>query len=111
VLIILAIIAAVFFLPSPWGLVAIAGAIVVDLTEVGFGLWYAKRRRPQTGVEALVGSVGRVVVRCDPDGQVRVAGELWQAHSEPEADKGEEVRVEAVGPDLVLSVQPIRAGA
>ena len=109
-LIILSIIAAIWFLPSPWGLIAVAGAIVVDLTEVGFGLWYAKRRKPQTGVEALVGSVARVVVRCDPDGQVRVAGELWQAHADPVAEEGDEVTVDAVGPDLVLSVRPVRAG-
>lgn len=109
-LVILAILAAIFLLPSPWGLIAIVAALVVDLTEVGFGLWYAKRRRPQTGVEALVGSIARVVVRCDPLGQVRVSGELWQARCEPPAEPGDEVRVEAIGPDLVLTVRPVLSG-
>jgi membrane protein implicated in regulation of membrane protease activity len=110
VLIILAVIAAIFFLPSPWGLIAIVGAVAVDLAEVGFGLWYAKRRKPQTGVEALIGSVGQVVVRLDPRGQIRVKGELWQAEADGIAEPGDDVRVEAVGPDLVLTVRPVRAG-
>ena len=109
-LVLIAILAAVFFLPSPWGLVAVLGALVVDLAEVGFGLWYAKRRKPQTGAEALIGAIGRVVVRCDPLGQVRVAGELWQARAEDGADTGDDVRVEAVGPDLVLTVRPVASG-
>ena len=85
-------------------------ALVVDLAEVGFGLWYAKRRRPQTGAEALIGSIARVVVRCDPLGQVRVDGELWQARADGGADTGDDVRVEAVGADLVLSVRPVASG-
>jgi membrane protein implicated in regulation of membrane protease activity len=110
VLVILAILAAIFFLPSPWGLIAVVGALIVDLAEVGFGLWYAKRRRPQTGAEALVGSTAVVVVRCDPLGQVRVGGELWQARCEPTAEAGHDVRVEAIGPDLVLTVRPVLPG-
>ena len=109
-LVILAILAAIFLLPSPWGLIAVIGAAVVDLTEVGFGLWYAKRRRPQTGAEALVGTIAQVVVRCDPLGQVRAEGELWQARCEPTAEAGDDVRVEAIGPDLVLTVRPVPSG-
>jgi membrane-bound serine protease (ClpP class) len=110
VLVLLAILAAVFFLPSPWGLVAVLAALVVDLAEIGFGLWYAKRRKPQTGTEALIGAVGKVTVRCNPLGQVRVAGELWQARAEDGAEAGESVRVEAVGEDLVLRVRPVATG-
>jgi membrane protein implicated in regulation of membrane protease activity len=111
VLVLIAILAAIFFLPSPWGLVAVLVALVVDLSEVGFGLWYAKRRKPQTGSEALIGRFAHVVVRCDPLGQVRVeGGELWQARAEEGAEAGEQVRVEAVGADLVLSVRPVASG-
>jgi membrane-bound serine protease (ClpP class) len=107
VLVLLAIVAAIFFLPSPWGLVAISVAPVVALAEIAFGLWYAKRRRVTTGAEALVGEVGTVVVRLDPLGQVRVDGELWQARSEVPAERGRPVRVEAVGADLILTVRPV----
>ena len=52
-----------------------------------------------------------MVVRCDPLGQVRVdGGELWQARADEGAETGEEVRVEAVGADLVLSVRPVAPG-
>jgi membrane-bound serine protease (ClpP class) len=111
VLVLLAILAAIFLLSSPWGLVAVSCAIVVDLAEIVFGLWYAKRRRVQTGTEALQGAIGTVVVRLDPHGQVRVAGELWQARSEKPADPGDEIRVESVGPDLILAVRPVAKGA
>ena len=109
-LVILAILAAIFLLPSPWGIVAIVAAFCVDVAEVGFGLWYAKRRKPQTGTEALVGSIAVVVIRCDPLGQVRANGELWQARSDPTAEPGDDVRVEALGPDLVLTVRPVQPG-
>jgi membrane protein implicated in regulation of membrane protease activity len=110
VLVIIAILAAIFLLPSPWGIIAIVAAFCVDVAEVGFGLWYAKRRKPQTGREALVGAIAQVTVRCDPLGQVRAKGELWQARSEARAEAGDDVRVEAIGPDLVLTVRPVRSG-
>jgi membrane-bound serine protease (ClpP class) len=106
VLVLLAVVLALFVLPSPWGLVAVCAAIAIDLAEIGFGLWYAKRRRVQTGAEALVGAVGTVVVRIDPEGQVRVAGELWQARSDTPLDPGDSVRVERIGDDLTLDVRP-----
>ena len=110
-LVLLAIFLAIFVLPWPWGLVAVCAAIVVDLAEIGFGLWYAKRRRVQTGAEALVGAVGIVVVRCDPEGQVRVRGELWQARSDRPLNPGDSVRVEGIGSDLTLDVRPVTHAA
>ena len=96
-------------LPSPWGIVAVAVALVVDLAEIAFGFWYTKRRRPQAGAETLIGADALVVLRCDPLGQVRVQGELWQARSDPPAARGETVRVQSVGPDLILDVRPVGA--
>ena len=37
-LVLLAVVLAVFLLPSPWGLVAVSAAIAIDLAEIGFGL-------------------------------------------------------------------------
>jgi len=107
VLVLLAIAAAVFVLPSPWGVVAVVAAVLVDLAEIAVAVWYTRRRRPRTGVEALPGSVGRVVVACRPLGQVRLEGELWQARSDPPADRGAEVEVLAVEPGLLLAVRPV----
>jgi membrane protein implicated in regulation of membrane protease activity len=101
VLLVAAILAAVFWLPSPWGLAAVAGAAVVEVAEVGFWIWLSKRRAVATGAEALPGSRGVVVA----GGQVRVAGELWRADSPDDLAPGDEVVVERLDPDLVLIVR------
>jgi membrane protein implicated in regulation of membrane protease activity len=105
VLLVLAILAAVFVLPAPWGIVAVVGAAAVEIGEVWFWLWYTRRRKPVTGVEALAGARGVVVAACRPEGQVRVLGELWRARCEEGAGAGDEVEVERLDPDLLLIVR------
>jgi membrane protein implicated in regulation of membrane protease activity len=104
-LLLLAILAAVFWLPSPWGLVAVVAAAVYELVEVGFFVWYSRRRGATTGAEALPGSTGRVVETCRPLGMIRVDCELWRARCDEGADPGETVVVESLGPDLTLIVR------
>jgi membrane protein implicated in regulation of membrane protease activity len=104
-LLVLALIAAIFWLPAPWGYLAVIGAAVVEIAEVGVFIWYSKRRRATTGAEALPGLRGTVVEACRPTGQIRVDGELWRAFCEEGADPGEAVVVESLGPDLTLIVK------
>jgi len=104
-LLLLAIVAAVFWLPAPWSYVALVLAAVVEAAEVGVYVWYSKRRRATTGAEALVGAAGTVVEACIPLGRVRVVGELWRARCAEGAEVGEMVVVEALGPDLTLLVR------
>ena len=104
-LLLLAILAAVFLLPTPWSYVAVILAAIVELVEVRIFLWYSRRRRATTGAEALAGQEGRVVETCRPIGQIRVAGELWRAHCEDGADRGERVVVDELGPELTLFVR------
>jgi membrane-bound serine protease (ClpP class) len=106
VLILLAILAAAFVLPSPWGVVAIVAAVVIDVAEIAFGLWYARRRKPQAGAEALTGMRARATTRLDPVGSVRVHGELWRARSEEPVEPGEDVLVLRVDDELTLHVEP-----
>lgn len=80
------------------------GAAIVEVVEVGVFVWYSKRRRAETGAEALPGRRGTVVEACRPIGQIRVDGELWRARCEQGADPGERVVVEALGPELTLIV-------
>ena len=100
-----AILLAVFVLPEPWGLAAVAGAGVIEVGEAWFWIRLSKRRPVQTGAEALVGAQAEVVSPCRPDGQVRVLGELWRARCEVGADSGETVRVRALD-GLTLIVEP-----
>jgi membrane protein implicated in regulation of membrane protease activity len=104
-LLVVALLAAVFWLPPPWSYVAVIFAAMVETAEVSLFVWYSKRRRATTGAEALPGAIGTVVEACRPVGQIRLAGELWRARCEDGADPGETVVVESLGPALTLLVR------
>ena len=94
-----AILLAIFVLPSPWGIVAIAAGGLIDIAESLVLLKWSRRRRAVTGVEALFGKAAVVSTLT----QVRVAGELWEARSDDSLVVGEEVDV--IGVDgLTLQV-------
>ena len=100
-----AILLAILVLPSPWGIVAVVCGGLIDIGESVALLRWSRRRRAVTGAEALVGQ--RAVVSSP--GQVRVAGELWEAHSDEPLVPGEEVEVARVD-GLTLEVsRPSRA--
>lgn len=77
--ILVALLLAIFFLPSPWGAVAVSAAVVVDTGESLLLIHWSRRRRAQVGAETLVGKSGIAVGPLSPEGQVRVDGELWKA--------------------------------
>ena len=102
---VVALLLALYVLPSPWGLVVVVGAIFFEIFEVAFWRWYSKRRGVQVGAETLIGLEGAVVTPCRPQGQVRLQGEIWDARCEAGAGAGERVRV--VSRDgLTLLVEP-----
>jgi membrane-bound serine protease (ClpP class) len=90
-----AIILAVFA-PWPWNLIAVLGGLAIETVELTWGLRLARRWRPQTGAEAMIGQTAEVVVPCRPTGQVRIKGELWQARCAEGADVGQSVRIEGL---------------
>ena len=104
-LFLIALVLAIFFLPSPWGIVLVVVAAVVDLTEVGIGLWWSRRRKAAVGGEALVGATGVAIEDLWPEGQVKVNGELWRAHCEVGCDAGTSVVVRRLD-GLTLEVEP-----
>jgi membrane-bound serine protease (ClpP class) len=83
----------------PWpSLIGIPAAMAVILAFAARKAWQARRARPVTGQEGLLGAVGTVKVALEPDGSVFVWGERWQATSangQP-IPVGERVRVTAV---------------
>jgi membrane-bound serine protease (ClpP class) len=109
VLLVAAVVAAFLFVPAPWGIVLVAVAALIEVAETAFWIRLSRRRRAQVGAETLIGALGIVSEPCRPLGQVRLAGELWQARCEAGADEGEEVRV--VGRSgLVLAIEPLADG-
>jgi membrane protein implicated in regulation of membrane protease activity len=105
VLFLIALLLAIFLLPSPWGFIVVACALVVDVLEVSVGLWYSKRRRATVGTDALVGVTGVAIDDLFPEGQVKVNGEIWRARCEAGCDAGAAVVVRAVN-GLTLEVEP-----
>jgi membrane-bound serine protease (ClpP class) len=98
-----AILLAIFVLPYPWGILAVVAGGLTDVAESLVLLKWSRRRSAVTGVEALV---GRTAVVSSPT-QVRVAGELWEAKSEHPLVSGEEMEVNGVD-GLTLRVSPRR---
>ena len=87
-----AILLAIFVLPAPWGLVLVVAGGLADIAESLVLVRWSKRRRVATGAEALVGRTAVVATLT----QVRVAGELWSARSTDELVPGSEVVVRDV---------------
>ena len=54
-----AILLAVFVLPTAWGIPVILAAADIEIGETGFWLWYTRRRRVQMGPETLIGAAPR----------------------------------------------------
>ena len=87
-----AILLAIFVVPWPWGLVVVIVGGAVDIAESVFMLRWSRRRRAATGAEALIGE--RAIVATPT--QVRIAGELWEARAGDVLVPGEEVVVRDV---------------
>jgi len=78
----------------------LAVPVIIMLAWAGFAVFTyrmgsrALKKKPLDGLPDMVGSKGKVVSRLDPDGLVRIKGELWKAKSDGgEINTGEEVIV------------------
>ena len=102
-----AMIALALLVLPPWlGLIAVVVGIVVELAEVGFWIRFLRRYKVRTGSEGLVGSVAEVVENCDPEGQVRLRGEIWRARAPRSTPATVGQLVQVVGVDgLTLEVR------
>jgi membrane-bound serine protease (ClpP class) len=96
VLFLIALLLAIFVLPSPWGLVAVIVGAALDIAETGAFVWWSKRRQATVGVETLVGRHGVAVGDLWPSGQVKVGGEIWQARCAGGCDAGTQIVVRSV---------------
>ena len=102
-----AMIALALLVLPPWlGLIAVATGIVVELAEVGFWIRFLRRYKVRTGSEGLVGAVAEVVETCDPEGRVRLRGEIWRARGSRSTPASVGQVVEVTGVDgLTLEVR------
>lgn len=71
---------------------------------IGFGI-KAQSRKPTTGIEGIVGEIGEAINNLEPEGQIKVHGELWNAESlDGFIGKGTRVKVTQVS-NLKLMVR------
>jgi membrane protein implicated in regulation of membrane protease activity len=105
VLFLIALLLAFFVLPSPWGVVAVVAAGLLDIGETALFMWWSKRRRATVGSQTLVGKTGVALGELWPTGQVKVDGEIWQARCEGGCDTGTAIVVRSVD-GLTLVVDP-----
>ncbi|HEX6680300.1 MAG TPA: NfeD family protein, partial [Gaiellaceae bacterium] len=92
----IALILAILFVPWPWSLFVIMGGLAIETGEIVWGLRLARRWKPKTGAEAMIGREAEVVSPCRPLGEVRVHGELWKARCEEGAEVGDRVCIERI---------------
>ena len=78
----------------------LAVLIILMLAWAGFAVFSyrmgsrALKRKPEGGLADMLGTRGEVVRRLDPEGMVRIKGELWKAKSAGrKIESGEEVTV------------------
>lgn len=104
-LFLIGVLLAIFVLPSPWGLVAVAIGAALDIAETCLFIWWSKRHKTSVGVDSLVGKIGVAVGRLWPEGQVKVNGEIWKARCDGGCEAGTAVVVRGVD-GLTLDVEP-----
>lgn len=98
---------------NKWGIGAIAGIVTVIFTLFIQITWRAQRRANElirkSGTAALIGKVGIVKQKFDPNGIVLLHGERWIASltvKSRDVLEGDEVKVDSVD-GIVLKVAPI----
>ncbi len=60
---------------------------------LGYLVFKSQRRKPTLGMEGLIGEIGEVRLKMNPNGKVFVHGEHWNAEGDGEITVGEKVRV------------------
>jgi membrane protein implicated in regulation of membrane protease activity len=93
---VVALLVAVLLLEEPWNWVVVGIGATWEIAETVLIVRWSQRRRSVVGTEALVGRVGVVAGDCMPEGQVRIAGELWRARCAGGAAAGDEVVIREV---------------
>jgi membrane-bound serine protease (ClpP class) len=87
----------------------IPGSLLLAAAVLGLGrlALNAQRRPPQTGVDAMIGEIGRTRTPVAPDmpGQIDARGEIWRAISREALPAGTAVRVVAIT-GLTVLVEP-----
>ena len=96
-----------FVLPSPWNVIGVCVAAVIEVGELYLWKRFLDGYRVRGGAEGMIGERAEVIEACDPAGRVKLRGEIWSAIAVDGRTfaPGERVRVTAVD-GLVVRVGP-----
>lgn len=106
------VLGALMLFDTPGSLFRVSWSVIIPaaLLTAGFFLfamgmaWRTWKTRPTTGREGLIGERAVVRRRIDPQGQVLIRGEIWQARADETLEPGDSVEVVAVD-GLTLEVR------
>ncbi len=77
-------------------LIAVVLTTAFFIFAISYGI-KAQLKKPATGIEGLIGETGEALEDLNPEGQVRVHGELWNAISiEGFISRGSKIKVEEI---------------
>ena len=99
---------AILFVDPPWRWLIIGALLLTDVVEIAIWLKW-RNKKSITGIDSMVGAEGRAMTPLDPDGQVKVRGQVWSAHASERVEVGDDVTVTAVD-GLKLEVAPRASG-
>ncbi|HEV8539157.1 MAG TPA: NfeD family protein, partial [Bacteroidota bacterium] len=91
-----------------WEIIALTVLVTATffIFIIGLGL-KAQRRKPVTGTQGMVGLVGEAFTALQPEGSVRIHGEIWHAISlEGTIEQGAKVKTESIE-NLKLKVRKL----
>lgn len=100
--------------PEPFFKVSLSVIIPAVLTTLAFFLFAvglalkAQRKKPTTGPQGIVGEVGMTIEKIDPEGRIKIHGEIWRATCSHPLKANEKVIVRRVLDGLVLEIEPYR---
>lgn len=72
-----------FLLPSPLNVILFGLALLLEVGEIFLWIKFLERYRVRGGAEGMIGERATVIETCDPEGLVRVRGEMWKATADP----------------------------
>jgi membrane-bound serine protease (ClpP class) len=91
-----------------WHVIAMFVVITVLFFFIAIGLGIrALKRKPATGEEGIIGEIGKAITALNPNGLVRVHGEIWDAESlDSKIESGNRIIIEQVN-NLKLKVKKV----
>jgi membrane-bound serine protease (ClpP class) len=92
---------------TPGLAIAISTAFGIITIFLGLLGMRARKSKPMTGIQTLIGEIGVSRTDINPEGTVLVHGEYWRARSEQPIPAGQRISVRRIEDNLILEVEAV----